>query len=133
MLNGVMSAPVSALERAPSSSCDKELLGLKAWHNGLPRGENCSIVWPSGEAGDKDTLGEFIVIIVENIVSDLLLASALTCVGFVIYGGYKLALSAGDPAAVAKGKKTVSGALIGMGISLLSYAIVNFVMGTLFN
>ena len=134
MLNEVISAPVSALGQN-AGSCNKYLLlgGVPAWFNDLDfESGTCAVVWPSGKEGDSSSLGEFISVIIKNIIQDLLAVAALVCVGYIIYGGYKLVLSSGDPAAVAKGKKTISGALIGMMISILSYAIIGFVFSVLF-
>ena len=52
-------------------------------------------------------------------------------VGFVIYGGILITMSAGDPNKVKRGKDTVMYAVIGMIVAVLAFAIVNFATGRL--
>lgn len=96
------------------------------WYNNLQFGDNCSLQLESME------MSQIITIITTNVISILLALSAWVCVGMIIYAGYTLITSAGDAAKVAKGKKTVTGAVIGLIISLLGYAIVNFVIEKIF-
>jgi hypothetical protein len=50
---------------------------------------------------------------------------------FLIIGGYKYLLSAGDPNKMTAAKNTILHAVIGLVISLFSVAIVNIVAGAL--
>lgn len=61
-----------------------------------------------------------------NIVISLLEVGA---VGAIIYGGFTYASSRGDPEKAKKGKQIILYAAIGMVVGLLSYAIVNFIIG----
>ena len=56
---------------------------------------------------------------------------AILTIGFVIFGGFKYMTSAGSPDAAAKGRKTITNALIGMVIATASVALVNFIGGAL--
>jgi hypothetical protein len=49
----------------------------------------------------------------------------------IIYAGYTMMTSAGDPGKVKKGKDTLIGSIIGLVISLLAFAIVKFVVGSI--
>ena len=49
--------------------------------------------------------------------------------GFIIRGGFKYMTSIGDPGELAKAKKIITDAIIGLVISLMSVAIVNLVAG----
>lgn len=49
----------------------------------------------------------------------------------IILGGISYATSQGDPAKVKKGKETILYGVIGLIISLLAFAIVNFVLGAM--
>lgn len=124
---GVMSSPALAATCNPD-----DFLGFKAWYKGL----NCSgddgkggIVWEGGkddESGSK--LSAFVWRIVLNVIFDL--TWAIACVTFVmiIYGGYQYMMSQGDPGKAAKGKKTLTSAVIGAIIAMGASVIVNTLM-----
>lgn len=121
LLTGVAAMPAMA------EGCDKWILGAPAWYNGLPMDGNCA---PQLEGVD---VTEMITKIVTNVIEDMLAIAAYVCVGMIIYSGYLLVLSEGDASKVAKGKKSITGAIVGLIISILGYAIVNFIVGVLFN
>ena len=50
----------------------------------------------------------------------------------IIVAGFQMTTSAGDAAKVAKAKNTMLYAIIGLIITLLAYAIVNFVLKSAF-
>ena len=51
--------------------------------------------------------------------------------GFLIYGGYLYLRSGGDPAFAAKGKKTLTAALVGLAISVLANIIMRIITAVL--
>lgn len=51
-------------------------------------------------------------------------------VGFIIYGGVTYITSAGDPGKAKKARMTLTFAIIGLVIVLASFAIVNFIVGS---
>jgi hypothetical protein len=57
--------------------------------------------------------------------------AAIICVIIVVIGGIQYVTSNGNPGNVQKAKQTILYAAIGLAISLLAVAIVNFVMGAL--
>ncbi|MDO4979105.1 MAG: hypothetical protein Q4E47_03070 [Candidatus Saccharibacteria bacterium] len=57
-----------------------------------------------------------------------LLAIGLVAVVMLIYGGVRYIISGGDAKKVTDAKNTILYAIIGLIISLLSYAIVNFIL-----
>lgn len=61
----------------------------------------------------------------------LAFAGALSVI-FIIIGGIMYATSAGNDSQVQKAKSTITNAIIGLVISLLGFAIVNFLIGTVF-
>lgn len=98
-------------------------LGMPTWFRGLVDA-NCEVQWPSGD--DTNGLKSFITKVLLNI-SDMVarligVASAL----FIIYGGFKYMLAQGESSQVVGAKKTITNAIIGLVISLLSVVIVNF-------
>ena len=68
---------------------------------------------------------------IKNIVNTLLYVVGILAVVMIIFAGVKMTTSAGNPGAVEKAKLTLIYAIVGLAISLLAYAIVNFVVGRL--
>ena len=66
---------------------------------------------------------------VTNIFNAVLgLAGALAVV-FVVYGGIQYSLSMGEPAKVKQAKDTILYAVIGLVVVMISFTIINFVIG----
>ncbi|MBQ7802668.1 hypothetical protein IJ380_02295 [Candidatus Saccharibacteria bacterium] len=63
-----------------------------------------------------------------GITNTILYIIGILSVIMLIFGGLKYALSAGDSKKVTDAKNTILYALIGLIISILAYAIVNFVL-----
>jgi hypothetical protein len=81
---------------------------------------------PTG-CGSGDILGN----IAKKVANGLFVALGIVCVFVAIYAGFLMMTSAGDAGKVAKGKKALLGAVIGLIISVCAYAIINFVMSNL--
>lgn len=64
----------------------------------------------------------------ENVINYILYAVGIAAVVMMIVAGIQMTTSAGDPGAVAKAKKTMTYAIIGLVVVILAYAIVNFVI-----
>ena len=62
-----------------------------------------------------------------NIIYWLFALIGIAAVIFVIYGGAKFVLSGGDPKQVEGARKTITYALIGLVIVVMSFAIINLV------
>jgi hypothetical protein len=75
---------------------------------------------PTDLIGDNGVFG--------RITNVILLAIGLVSVIMLIYGGLRYILSGGDSKKVTDAKNTILYAIIGLIISLLAYAIVNFVL-----
>lgn len=102
------------------------VFGLDPWYAALTCDGNGEIS-QSNFQGDNLTKNT-IPAIVGIVVKDLMFVAGFVAVGFVMYGGFLMVTSAGNPSAVEKAKKTISGALIGLVISILAYAIATTVM-----
>ena len=63
-----------------------------------------------------------------KISNTLLLIIGIISVVMLIYGGFRYIISGGDNKKVADAKNTILYAIIGLIISLLAYAIINFVI-----
>jgi hypothetical protein len=66
---------------------------------------------------------------IANITNTLLLVIGVVAVIMLIVGGFRYIFSQGDESAVKGAKDTILFAIIGIVVALLSYAIVNFVIG----
>jgi hypothetical protein len=71
--------------------------------------------------------------IITSIINVILFITGVLSVAMLIYGGIRYTTSAGEAARVTGAKNTVMYAIIGLIISILAYAIVNFVIGNLVN
>jgi hypothetical protein len=69
--------------------------------------------------------------IIKNVVDILLYIVGAVSVIMLIVGGLRYATSAGNSNSVAAAKSTIMYALIGLGVSVLAYAIVQFVIGAI--
>jgi hypothetical protein len=113
-----------ALPQAASAACNDRLLTFPAWFNGLTKPEpDCTIKSPQDAGG----LSSFIWRIVINVIEMALQLVGYLAVGFIIRGGFKYMTAIGDPGEVAKAKKIIMDAVIGLIISLFSVAIIGLV------
>lgn len=126
---GVLSMqPQPAMAALGGKSCGAPtFLGFRPWYAGLcnAEGEIASPTNKTDKGKERDELRVFIWIIVLNITFDLTLAVGYIAVGLVIYGGYLYIMSQGDPTRAAKGKKTLTSAVIGTVIALSASVLVN--------
>ena len=105
------------------------ILGINPWYYKLlDSKKDCTIKSP-GDTPEKQR--KFFGRVILNVIDAMLRLVAILTVGFVIFGGFKYMTSAGSPDAAAKGRKTITNALIGMVIATASVALVNFIGGAL--
>ena len=95
-------------------SCRELLLGLVSW--------DCHI---DPEMSSEEDLTTNIIIIASNVLTDLTVIAEYLTFGFIVWGGYQYIFSSGDAGKVAKGKKTLTNAFIGLAIVLLANVILN--------
>jgi hypothetical protein len=115
-----------------AGTCEKTFLGMRPWYMGLTEEKadttgatTCVIKSPSG---DGASMAEFTWKIILNLASDVTLMAGYVAIIFVIWGGYKYIMSNGEPGNVATAKKTITNALIGLVIAILSTVIVNTII-----
>ncbi|MBR2586965.1 hypothetical protein IKE71_01165 [Candidatus Saccharibacteria bacterium] len=104
-----------------------KFFGLDPWYATLICDSDGNI---SGKNFEKDKLQNTVIGIVGTVVKDLLFVVGILSVVLTMVGGIQYMLSAGDPMTMTKAKKTISGAITGLVISLLAYAIVTAVLKT---
>lgn len=109
---GFFSESVFAADFGVKSTSCKSFLGFVPW--------SCNVVIDS-----QATLKTGIWQIAANVLTDLTVAAAYLVLGYVIYGGYVYISSSGDPSKVAKGKKTLTQAFIGLAIVMCASIIMS--------
>lgn len=115
-----------ALPQTSFAACNDQLLTFPAWFKGLTDG-NCNIKNPNDVGG----LSNFIWKIVLNVIEVGLQIVGYVSAAFIIVGGFKYMTSTGSPDGAVKARKTILNAVIGLGISIFSVAIVNLVAGSI--
>jgi len=126
MPQAALARPITDPNPSPTSSCTDTLLTFPAWFKGLTDA-NCNIKSPTDAGG----LSTFIWTIVLNIIEMCLQLVGYIAAGFIIRGGFKYMTSIGEPAEVAKAKKMITDAIIGLVLSIFSVAIVILVSGAI--
>lgn len=120
----MMTQPVWA--DGPEGSCGGNFLGFYPWHEGLCEGGEIVKVCEGESCGEGEmSLTTFVWTIVLNISFDLSLAAGYLAVGLVIYSGYLYMMAQGDPGRAAKGKKSLTNAIIGLIITMGATVVVN--------
>ena len=66
-----------------------------------------------------------------NVINTLLFAAGAVSVIMIIVGGLKYTLSQGEEKAAVAAKDTILYAVVGLVVSVMAFAIVNFVLGEL--
>ena len=99
-------------------------LNLKPWYSGLAKSDCSGIDESKFQNGE---LGNSIWLIVLNIASDIMSIVGYLAIIMVIWGGYQYMMAQGDPGKVVKGKKTITNALIGLGICMTASIITGAV------
>ncbi len=64
-------------------------------------------------------------------INFLLVSSGMVALLFLVVGGVQMLMSGGNPESIKKGKATISNAVLGLGIVLASYLIINIVVSQL--
>jgi len=70
---------------------------------------------------------------VNTIINVIIGVVGFVAVVIIIMGGISYTTSAGDPGKVKKAKDTILYGIVGLVIALLAFAIVNFILGSVFN
>lgn len=133
-LLGAVLAPTIAFPTPAYAACsDKPILGVVPWYRGLQKEETdaqgnkyCAVNIPA-----KGGLTKFVTMIALNILQAAFTIAAYVTIFFIIKGGFSYMLSAGSSDGMANAKKTITNAVIGLVIVLLSTAIINTIAGIL--
>ena len=125
----VLGVAMLPMQNASAAGCESHFLGLPAWYDGLTEGDDCKIKSPK----DDEDVKAYVWTIVLNVMGLITGLIGYLAIGFVMWGGIQYMIAQGDPGKVAKGKKTITNAVIGLVISMtasiLSGAISGIVSG----
>lgn len=119
----VMSTLFFATPAAVSAQCasDQNLLSFPTWYKYLnPVPPDCEPTLRS--------LTDF-WLIAAAILEILLRLGALLSVGFIIWGGFRILSSQGDPNTIKESRDTILNAVIGLVITIIATISVNFLAG----
>ncbi len=105
-----------------AGSCADEytVLGLRPWYAGLVDSSTCEVKHENFEGNNIESS---IWLIVMNLASDIMAIVGYLAIIMVIWGGYMYMMAKGDPGTTAKGKKTITNALIGIAICMLASTV----------
>ncbi len=109
---------------AYGAACEQpghHILGLRAWYDGIAEGDPCTI--PSNAFSGETNIKKNVWLIILNIASSVLGVVGYLAICYIIWGGYQYMLARGDPGKVARGKKTIINALIGVVVCALASTI----------
>lgn len=81
------------------------------------------------EKGDKVGLLTCIPLLFQNVVTAAFLFAGIIALIFIILSGIKFLTSGGDPKQLEGAKNTLTYAILGFILILLSFAILNFISG----
>ena len=110
--------------------CESTFLGLRPWYMGVVETDdkgNC-VVRMQGDSGNGGDIAKFVWKIALNIIADVSLMVGYVSAGFIVYGGYKYIMSGGEAKNVMLAKTTITNAVIGLIIAILSTVIVNTII-----
>ncbi|MBR2659755.1 hypothetical protein IKD60_03270 [Candidatus Saccharibacteria bacterium] len=109
-------APAVSAAQDSYTNASKYTSGTEA---GTGAGQNTQLMGSSG--------------ILNTIINVALGVIGFVAVVMIIFGGVQYTTSAGDAAKVTKAKNTIMYGVVGLVIALLAFAIVNFILGNVFN
>lgn len=121
----VLVATNPVAEPVGAAACSARFLGLPAWYRGLTEEDDCSkLLSPTSVEGG---LSGYIGTLILNLIEAALFLVGYISIIFLIYGGFQFLTGGATADRTAKARKTITNALIGLVISILAIAIVNFV------
>ncbi|HLC38905.1 MAG TPA: hypothetical protein VJJ80_02140 [Patescibacteria group bacterium] len=84
----------------------------------------------AGGSGTEYDLWD-VVYLIGNVINVALTLAGAIAIIYIIIGGYKYIISAGNPDAIAQAKSTILWAVIGLVICFAALAIINFAWGSI--
>ncbi len=81
--------------------------------------------------GTASNLSKWIGVIAMNIVKILMTIVGYVSLGFIIWGGFKYMINGDNASGTTAARKTIQNAVIGLVLSIMSIAIINFITGAI--
>lgn len=122
ILAGFLGFVPATIQTAYAAQCANEpkILTIEPWYHDL-----CKAGTNDVEVGSNPA--EFAGQVAINLLSIALQLAGYLAVGFVIWGGIKYILAAGDPGKLSSAKTIIQNALIGLLLALSAVAILNLI------
>lgn len=116
---------------ALAASCPNEngIMGFPAWYKGLP----CKTVNGSPVVDTSNMKIEKVWIVVLNILQWLIVAAGYIALYFIIWSGFRYILAQGQADQIKTAKNTLTNAVIGLVIVLISVGIVRTIQAAVIN
>lgn len=115
-----------------AATCSNGFFSFPAWYRGVIDDKTCQVKSPSSfnsGTGKNDGTGKFVTIIVLNVIEILMQLVGYLSITFIIWGGFQYMLARGESAKVVSAKKTITNALIGLVLSIVSVIVVRAIGG----
>lgn len=122
MVAAALMSVVSLAGNVNAGSCPQGSL-RQTYSNSI---SECNIA--DDHAGSNDLMKT-----INTIISVVLGILGILAVAYIIYGGFMFTTAAGDPAKTKKARETIMYGVIGLVVALLAFAIVNFVLTSVFS
>ena len=117
--------PSQSVAAAPKD-CNTRFLTFPTWYNGLTD-DKCNFKAKGGEDGIAKTIWRIAL----NILEILIQLVAYLAAGFIIWGGFIYLSSGGSSDGIARGRKMITNAVIGLVLALGAVFVISFAAGTL--
>lgn len=114
MLAGLVAAPLAASDTASAVEVFDACTGGSA-DTTVCKGKDDKVLGPDG--------------LLTNVINLLLFIIGIVSLIMIIVGGFKYTTSTGDSSQLSNAKDTILYALVGLVIAIMSFAIVNWVVG----
>lgn len=107
----------------------KVLFLLSLFEVFLPKRVFAQVSWPALIQASTPSLGSSFTIgtLLNQLLRYFIPLSGMVLLLFLIYGGYKIMFSGGQPAKISEGKDIIVGALIGFTIIFVAYFLIQLV------
>ena len=125
---GALLSHLAALGAGTCDGTTRTFFGLKPWYFYAKFDANCSYLPANGNGFTASDIWPILAVLFE----DLIVVATYVAVGFVLYGGFQMITSQGEPEKFKNARGTVVSALIGLVISILGGRIIGYVFRGIF-
>jgi hypothetical protein len=126
----VASAQTPAAGTGTPPKCGSGITFFPTWYDGICDQATGGVMSPGDPLLGGTTEARFskwIGMIAMNLVTMLLVAVGYVSLGFIIFGGFKYMTSGDNSSGTAAARKTITNAVIGLVLSIMSVALIKFV------